>query len=151
MAGSKDRLKAELLAALATQLTAARAAHEQAASAATHEEARPENDKDTRGLEQSYLARGHAQRVADLETAVAVVETFAPRSFSDDDAIALGALIGLEDGRTLWLAPHGGGVELSGGITVVTPTSPLGKALLGKRVDDEIEFGKRSLVVTSVG
>ena len=151
MAGSKGKLKAELLAALAAQLTAARTAHEQAASAATHEEARPENDKDTRGLEQSYLARGHAQRVAELETAVAVVETFAPRSFTEDDAIALGALVELEDGRTLWLAPHGGGVELSGGITVVTPTSPLGKALLGKRVDDEIEFGKRTLVVTSVG
>jgi hypothetical protein len=151
MAGSKAKLKAELLAALEIQLTSARAAHEQAASAATHEEARPENDKDTRGLEQSYLARGHAQRVAELETAVAVVETFAPRTFREDDPIALGALIGLEDGRTLWLAPHGGGVELTGGITVVTPTSPLGKALLGKRVDDEIEFGKRTLVVTSVG
>lgn len=155
MAGSKSKLKAELvralIAALEAQLASARAAHEQAASAATHEEARPENDKDTRGLEQSYLARGHAQRVADLETAVAVVGTFAPRSFSEDDPIALGALIELEDGRTLWLAPHGGGIELTGGITVVTPTSPLGKALLGKRVDDELEFGKRSLVVTSVG
>jgi hypothetical protein len=151
MAGSKAKLKAELLAALEAQLAAARAAHEQAASAATHEEARPENDKDTRGLEQSYLARGHAQRVADLEVAVAVTQTFAPRTFSQDDPIALGALVDLEDGRKLWLAPHGGGVELSGGVTVVTPTSPLGKALLGKRVDDEIEFGKRSLIVTSVG
>lgn len=151
MAGSKSKLKAELLAALEAQLASARSAHEQAASAATHEEARPENDKDTRGLEQSYLARGHAQRVADLETAVAVAETFVPRSFGEDDAIALGALVELEDGRTLWLAPHGGGIELSGGITVVTPTSPLGKALLGKRVDDEVEFGKRTLVVTSVG
>lgn len=150
MARSKAQLKAELLAALEAQLASARAAHEQAASAATHEEARPENDKDTRGLEQSYLARGHAQRVAELETSVAVVQTFAPRQFSYDDAIALGALVGLEDGRTLWLAPHGGGVELTGGITVVTPTSPLGKALLGKRVDDEIELGKRSLIVTSV-
>lgn len=150
MARSKAQLKAELLAALEAQLASARAAHEQAASAATHEEARPENDKDTRGLEQSYLARGHAQRVAELETAVAVLQTFAPRQFSDDDAIALGALVALEDGRTLWLAPHGGGVELGGGITVVTPTSPLGKALLGKRVDDEIELGKRSLIVTSV-
>ena len=29
-------------------------------AAATHEEAKPENDKDTRALEQSYLARGQA-------------------------------------------------------------------------------------------
>lgn len=153
MAGSKATLKAELLTQLETQLTAARTAHEAAASAATDDEARPENDKDTRGLEQSYLARGHAQRVAELETAIAVIETFAPRQFADADPIALGAIITIDENertRKLWLAPHGGGIELSGGVTVVTPTSPLGKALLGKRVDDEIELGKRTLSVTDV-
>ncbi|HSD85872.1 MAG TPA: GreA/GreB family elongation factor [Kofleriaceae bacterium] len=153
MAGSKATLKAGLLTQLETQLTAARRAHEAAASAATDDEARPENDKDTRGLEQSYLARGHAQRVAELETAIAIVETFAPRAFRDSDPIALGAVITIDEdekSRTLWLAPHGGGIELSGGVTVVTPTSPLGKALLGKRVDDEIELGKRTLTVTDV-
>jgi len=34
---------------------------------ATHEENKPENDKDTRALEQSYLARGQAQRVVELQ------------------------------------------------------------------------------------
>jgi len=153
MAGSKAMLKAELLTQLETQLTAACMAHEAASAAATDDEARPENDKDTRGLEQSYLARGHAQRVAELETAIAVVETFAPRAFQDSDPIALGALVTIDEDdrtRTLWLAPHGGGIELSGGVTVVTPTSPLGKGLLGKRVDDEIELGKRMLTVADV-
>jgi transcription elongation GreA/GreB family factor len=153
MAGTKAALKLELLAQLEAQLAAARSAHEVAAKAATHEESRAENDKDTRGLEQSYLARGHAQRVAELENAVVVVHAFAPRAFRDGDAIALGALVEIEeDGKTrrLWLAPHGGGVELTGGITVVTPTSPLGLALLGKHVDDDVEMGKRTLTVNAL-
>ena len=155
MAGrSKAILKTELLGQLETQLAAARSAHETAAKAATHEESRAENDKDTRGLEQSYLARGHAQRVAELESAIVVVQTFAPRSFRADDAIALGALVEIEEdgkSRRLWLAPHGGGIELDdGAVTVVTPTSPLGKALLGKHVDDDVEMGKRTLTVNAL-
>jgi transcription elongation GreA/GreB family factor len=158
MAGSNARplkatLKAELITQLEGQLAAARAAHEAAAVAATHEESRAENDKDTRGLEQSYLARGHAQRVGELENAVVVTQTFAPRSFGEADAVALGALVDVEeDGkeRRLWLAPHGGGIELAGGIMVVTPTSPLGKALVGKRIDDEIELGKRRITVNGL-
>jgi transcription elongation GreA/GreB family factor len=153
MAGGKAKLKTELLTQLEAQLASARAAHEAAAAAATHEESRAENDKDTRGLEQSYLARGHAQRVGELENAVAVTQAFAPRAFGEDDAIALGALVEIEEGgvpKRLWLAPHGGGIELSGGVTVVTPTSPLGRALLGRRVDDEIELGKRVLTVNGL-
>ncbi|HUS28137.1 MAG TPA: hypothetical protein VMZ53_06495 [Kofleriaceae bacterium] len=153
MSGSKAKLKAELLIALEAQLAAARSAHEAAVAGATHEEAKAENDKDTRGLEQSYLARGHAQRVGELENAVAVTQVFAPRAFGESDAIALGALIDIEeDGKAkkLWLAPFGGGVELVGGITVVTPTSPLGTALLGKRVDDDVELGKRVLTVNGI-
>ena len=61
-ARSKITLKAVLLAQLEAALATARAAHKAAVEGATHAEARPENDKDTRGLEQSYLARGVAQR-----------------------------------------------------------------------------------------
>src|SRR5688572_14200446 len=97
MARSKAKLKAELVAQLEDQLATARAAHEAAAAAATDEEARPENDKDTRGLEQSYLARGHAQRVADLETAVATVSAMPVRTLSEADPIGVGALVAIEE------------------------------------------------------
>nr|MDQ3296676.1 GreA/GreB family elongation factor [Myxococcota bacterium] len=125
-------------------LASARAAHAAAIEGATHAEARPENDKDTRGLEQSYLARGIAGRVAELEAAVATASAMALRTFGDDDAIALGALVDVEEaGRTrrFWLAAHGGGLVLPGEVTVLTPTSPIGRALLGKHVDDECEVG----------
>ena len=154
---SKGALKKELLEQLEAQLQTARDSHAAAAAAATDDEARPENDKDTRGLEQSYLARGHAQRVADLEAAVASITVMNPRSFTEDDAVALGALIEVEDEkgtRELWLVPHGGGIVLAGGVTVVTPTSPLGQALVGKRVDDDVELAhsgaKRTMTIVSI-
>jgi transcription elongation GreA/GreB family factor len=138
----KPALRAELLRILAGTLETARAAHAAAVAGATDDEARPENDKDTRGLEQSYLARGQAQRVAELEAAVAEIGALGLRAFGGTDRIALGALVTVEeDGREhrFFVAPHGGGTVLAGGAQVVTPTSPLGRALIGRRVDDEVE------------
>lgn len=140
---AKESLRSELLAALEAALASARQAHAAAIEGSTHPEAKAENDKDTRGLEQSYLARGVAQRVAELEAAVHDVTRLALRAFQAGDPIALGALVTLdEDGETerLFLAPAGGGTLLSGGVQVVTTSSPLGRALLGKRIDDDVEL-----------
>lgn len=143
----KLALRASLVAALEQSLAAARAAHGAAMEGATHAEARPENDKDTRGLEQSYLARGHAQRVAELEEAVAAVVGMQVREHPAGTPIAAGALVTVSERgerRRSWLAPHGGGLTLvdgDGQVTVLTPSSPLGRALLGKRVEEECELG----------
>jgi transcription elongation GreA/GreB family factor len=139
----KAELRAELVAALAAALDAAIRAHQSALEGATHAEARAENDKDTRALEQSYVARGQAQRVDDLRAAVAAVQAMALRRFGADDPIAAGALVVAdEDGdeRRLFVAPDGGGTALAGGaVQVVTPRSPLGRALCGKRRGDDLE------------
>jgi transcription elongation GreA/GreB family factor len=153
----KAVLQAELVAQLAAALEGAQRAHAAALEGATHTEARAENPKDTRGLEQSYLARGQAQRVTELEAGVAAVAGLVLRSFAPADPIALGALVTVEeDGepQDLLLAPHGGGSVLAGGVQVVTPTSPLGRALLGRRLDDDVEVrlpGRlRTLLVVSI-
>jgi transcription elongation GreA/GreB family factor len=150
----KAALRAELLAQLTDMLATARAAHASAMEGATHSEAKAENDKDTRGLEQSYIARGQAQRVADLETAVADVEKMALATCA---SVAMSAVVTVdEDGdeRRYFVAPHGGGNMLSGDIHVVTLSSPIGKALFGKSAGDELELrlaGKvRSLEITRV-
>jgi transcription elongation GreA/GreB family factor len=111
---------------------------------ATHEEARPENDKDTRALEQSYLARGQAMRAEQALEQREVLRFMALPALGSNDQIVSGALIVLadEDGkeRALFLAPHGGGVELTvdgTAIQVVTPTSSLGAAILGRAEGDE--------------
>lgn len=153
---SKAELKAALLRHLEATLATARAAHASAIEGSTHEEARAENDKDTRGLEQSYLARGQAQRVAELEAAIGDITALALRTFGAGSPIAMSALVAVEEedqAKRFFLAPAGGGTILED-VQVVTPSSPLGKALLGKRVDDEVELqlpgAYRSFVITAV-
>jgi len=153
---SKAELKAALLRELEATLATARAAHASAIEGSTHEEARAENDKDTRGLEQSYLARGQAQRVAELEAAVGDVTALALRTFTAQSPIAMSALVTVDedgDAKQFFIAPAGGGTIVDG-VQVVTPNSPLGRALLGKRVDDEVELqlpgAYRTFVITTV-
>lgn len=114
--------------------------------AATHEEAKPENDKDTRGLEQSYLARGQAQRVEETGEAITRLRFMELPRFGPDDPIGAGALIEVEiddDAAQLWMmVPVGGGrmVESNGvEIRLITPASPVGRALVGKLEGDETE------------
>lgn len=155
---SKQALRDELAEKLAADLATRERSHRAAREGATHEEAKPENDKDTRALEQSYLARGEAMRVDELKQALADVQSMRLREFQSGEAAALGALVSVEDdaGTTVsWLAPHGGGVRLAEGtVQVVTPKSPLGKALLGKCAGDECEVvlaGRiRTLTLVSV-
>ena len=127
---------------------------------ATHEENRPENDKDTRALEQSYLARGQAQRVVELQDALNLLKALELQPFSAESAIALGALVALDESGDVvhyFIAPAGGGVKVSVGgaeVRVVTPQSPIARALLGKREGDELELrtpqGVRECSIASV-
>ncbi len=140
---TKHALRAELLAQLEAALVAATAAHAAAVEGATHAESRAENDKDTRAVEQTYLARGQAQRVAELAQALLLVAAWTPRGFDGSDEVAVGALVTIdEDGdqRRLLIAPAGGGNSLAGAVQVVTPSSPLGQAILGKHAGDEVEL-----------
>ncbi len=140
---SKERLKEELTRLLAADLATRERAHRAAREGATHEEAKPENDKDTRALEQSYLARGEAMRVEELKLSLAEVQGMPLRSIREGEPAALGALVVAEEegaSLVLWLAPYGGGSRLADGtVQIVTPKSPLGRALIGKRVGDECE------------
>src|SRR6185436_11315078 len=115
----KAALQAELLRTLNGALETARAAHAAAVAGAIDDEARPENDKDTRGLEQSYLARGQAQRVAELEAAVSDVGSLKLRDFGDGAAIAMSALVEVGEGASThryFVAPAGGGTMLAGDV-----------------------------------
>ncbi len=140
---SKQALKDELVRHLGAELETLERAQQAAREGATHEEAKPENDKDTRALEQSYLARGQAARVEEARTGYAEVLALPVRAWGEDQPIALGALVIAEEGGAtlaLFIAQSGGGTRLGGGaVQVVTPKSPLGRALLGKRAGDDCE------------
>ncbi|MBK9071836.1 MAG: GreA/GreB family elongation factor [Myxococcales bacterium] len=74
---------------------------------------------------------------------------FAPPRLAAGSNILLGALVEIEDaesgdGRTLFLAPVGAGVTLTGPggdgfLTVVTPASPVGRAVMGRKVGDVVD------------
>jgi len=157
--------KAELLATLLREaeeaLRVMEAAAHAARAAAAHPEMRPENDKDTRALEAGYLASGQSARAAELQRTVAELRALSPRDFRADEPIAVLALVDVadEDGKRTryFLAPSGGGKRLGQGaraVTVLSPGSPLGEALLGKTRGSVVEVslaGKlRELEVVTV-
>lgn len=117
---------------------AARATYE----AATHEESKPENEYDTRGLEASYLAGAQSQRVAEIEELIFVYKQVKPRAFADGQEIASTALVEIDlDGKHSWvfIMPKGGGFSVSYSgktIQIVSPSSPLGEALIGLAAGD---------------
>ena len=153
----KASLRDELVGILRRELDAAKRARDATTAGVTHEEAKPENDKDTRALEQSYLARGQAIRVRDLENELAEVAAMPMRAFGAEDPVALGALVVVIEERehlTMFIALHGGGHRLTGDVQVVTPKSPLGRALIGKRAGDSCDVvvanRSRELVIERV-
>ena len=116
---------------------------------AVHEEARQEDPKDTRAIEAQYLARGLAERVESMRDDVALLAGLELKEFGPDDAIALTALVGVEDdhgGEAIYLVvPCAGGetLEVDGRtIKTLTPGSPLGTTLLGCYADDEVTSGR---------
>jgi hypothetical protein len=152
----KRAILSSFLEQLAAEITRATEAANRTRSDATHEEARPENDKDTRALETSYLARGQALRAVDLERIERHIRFMTLRDFAPDDPIDVSALIEVDaDGTNVWylLAPAAGGRSIAhAGITieVISPEAPLGRALIGRvRGDDlEVRVGARTRELT---
>lgn len=142
----KRRLLEQLGTVLRDELALAHRVAKETADAANHPEARPENDKDTRKLELSYLAAGQAARAKELEAGIALLTQIPARDFGASDALAVGALAELDvEGKPqrVLLSPAGGGLKLAdeqGEISVVTPASPLGRGLVGKCEGDAFEL-----------
>lgn len=160
----KGFLLAQLTANLRESQRAARAAMEAAVVEARDGATAAEKREDARvSQENTGLARGHKARLDRLAAELSALEKFAPRPLAERARIELGALVEVEDGdqgRTLFLAPAGAGVELTGPdgdgfLSVVTPSSPLGRAVLGRSVGESIEIviagEAREWTVTYVG
>lgn len=139
-----EHLVRELEANYQTALTAANRAH----STATDKANIAENKYDTLALEAAYLAEGQAKRASECSADLKAIQKITALNFSQSDAISIGALVSLSDRDEkpllLFLAPVSGGHKFifeERTIVVITLSSPLGKTLLGKLVDDEFEFG----------
>jgi len=142
-----EQLIERLSASAQVALRASEAAAAEAKDGATPQEKR----EDARvAIEQSRLAKGQGQRAQRALAEIDALTAFRPGALAARAAITLGALVEVEDddtgeGKTFFLAPSGAGVSLSGPggdghLSVVTPTSPVGRAVLGRRVGDTVEI-----------
>jgi transcription elongation GreA/GreB family factor len=137
-----ETIIAQLVGELESFAKAARAAHAEA----THEQSKAENKYDTRGLEASYLARGQSRQAAELEQAIAKLRALPVRDFADEEPADVGALIELRaknEKNSYFLLPCAGGTEVSWAgneILVITPESPLGKQIVGKKKGERFQL-----------
>ncbi|PWI32341.1 transcription elongation factor [Vibrio albus] len=150
----KSQLKQAILEQLYIVHKVAISATQRAVDAATDEETVPEHKYDTLALEASYLAHGQAVRVQECEEDIRQYQALPIKDFEENSKISLGALVKLIDEddkeKYFFLGPCAGGVTFvfdSKDITIVTPKAPLGKAMLGKQIGDEIGFSIGSKAV----
>jgi len=117
---------------------AARASHEEA----THESSRAESKYDTRGLEAAYLAGGQARQAKDILDSIKAYEALVTRNFAPGEPIEMTALVELDCDGTLsnyFIGPKSGGLDIKfrrKEIMVITPQSPLGQTLMGRKAGE---------------
>ncbi|HVT74630.1 MAG TPA: transcription elongation factor [Lacunisphaera sp.] len=128
---------ASLEAEVARLAAAARATHAEA----TDPENKAENKYDTRGLEASYLAHGQSVAARELAQALEQYAALAARDFGAGDPVSLGALVTIAApaSSVYFIGPGAGGTEVrvhDRPVVVLTPQSPLGRQLMGRRQGD---------------
>lgn len=143
---NKQALLAQILVQLDDErdllYRAARAAHFEA----TDEQSKAENKYDTRGLEASYLARGQAKKVKEVESAIEQFRALDSAMPPSAPSIQMGSLVGLKNRKgTSWyfMGPRAGGMEIIQGvheILVITPHSPLGSQMMGHQVGGKLRL-----------
>jgi transcription elongation GreA/GreB family factor len=116
-------------------------------AAAVDDQSVAETQYDTLAIEASYLAEGQSKRVIEFQHAIDAYKKLNIINFNNDSYIALGALVQLSvDSKTnhwFFIGPAAGGFRCQLGkknITVITPQSPMGAALIGKQQNDDIEI-----------
>lgn len=143
----KQTLVAQIIARLDAELNRYDRAARVAQADATDEQSRAENKYDTRGLEASYLAHGQSRQLVETAQARDQYLALPVRAFAADEPIGTGALVELETAHErVWyfLGPAAGGTEVvceDREVLVITPQSPVGQHLIGKRQHDRVETG----------
>ncbi len=127
---------------------------------ATHEQSKAESKYDTRGLEASYLARGQSKQAAEIELAITDFGKLEGIKFGPGSAIDVGALVELEmngEPAFYFIGPRAGGTEVihdKKEILVITPQSPLGEQIVGRKAGEELQLtlggGKQAARIVNV-
>ncbi len=140
----KSSVLAKIVLALSTELETLTRSAREAFAAATDPDSKAENKYDTRSLEASYVARGQAQRVAELELAVQLYKGLPNQD--NESVVGIGSLVALQlsdETAHYFIGPVAGGTQIEhegATVDVITPASPLAQKLLGKKLGDQIEL-----------
>ena len=147
----KTRLRQAIIERINAELEMQTRAALMARDEATHEESKPENQYDMHAQEAAYLAEGQAKLAAELQASIALYQGLALPVFTPTQPNGLGAVVTLDAaGRKTryFIGPRNGGIEVSFEdmeIIVLTPQSPLGRLLVGRRVGDTVNIPGRAV------
>jgi len=143
---NKQALVALIISDLKQELNQAINAANEAHAAAVDDQSVAETQYDTLAIEASYLAEGQSRRVQELQAAINDYHDLKLLDFDEDKPITHSALVQLnadsQDKHWFFIGPAAGGFRCKlteQHITVITPKSPMGLAIKGKFLDDDIE------------
>ena len=145
-------IEEQILSTINNAITAASQAYE----TATHKENKAENKYDTLGLEAAYLAEGQSKRVLELEQSLASFQHLEIKHYKNDMEIGLSALVCLAsnnaESKYMFISPVAGGTLIQYqdlNIVLITPSSPLGTALINSMLGDEISLNGVTYEITN--
>ncbi len=134
--------------------------YEQAHSDACGDEMKSDGKYDTRAVEAGYLVGAQKKRIEELKLEQKMLEAIEVRSFSENDEIAIGALVEIKLNnlsKNYFLSPTAGGTLLNidgNPILVISVFSPIGSEALGLTVGDSFELetsgGERCYTVEKI-
>lgn len=144
---NKKELVQCIINALTRELQQALSAANEAHAAAVDDQSVAETQYDTLAIEAGYLAEGQSKRVMEFQGSINVLTALTLPEVNENSIISQGNLVQLaqEESRRQWyfISPVAGGFQCQQNqenITVITPKSPMGDALLGKQLDDDIDL-----------
>ncbi|MBA6343088.1 hypothetical protein H4J59_19030 [Colwellia sp. MB02u-10] len=147
----KNSIIGQITEQLQQELVLALVAANNAHKAATNDQSVAETQYDTLAIEQSYLAEGQSRRVDEIRYAIKRLQSIPLAALQKKPQINIGSVVQLEKDidkqQWFFLAPAAGGYRCklalqsnTINIVVITPQSPIGAAMMGKVLDDEISI-----------
>ena len=146
----KARLRTAIIERISAELETITRAALTSRDEATHEESKAENQYDMHAQEAAYLAEGQARLAAELTETLVLYQGLQVPNWEPTAPVGIGAVVTLESAQRTaryFIGPRSGGMELSVDgeeITVVTPASPLGRQLLGAKINAVVQLPGRS-------
>lgn len=142
---NKEKLINQIIEHLTLTLSNSEQAAKNAHLAATDDQSVAETQYDTLAIESAYLAEGQSRRIIECKKALKAFKQLTLNNNSH--AVTMGSLVQLSEDKAeqhwFFIAPAAAGFRTkiaNQHYTVITPQSPMGQALLGKQLDDEISI-----------